>query len=144
MTISRKADYGLRAVVILAGAPPDRPLQIQEMATRGNIPLKFLEQILLTLKRGGLLRSKRGVGGGYHLDTPAHQITVGEIISLIDGGLCDLASHEDESTTEFRGARGLRESLSEIDQAINNRLEALTIEEILNRDEPDAMLAFGI
>ncbi len=144
MTISRKADYALRAVVILAGSPPDRPMQIQEMAEVGSIPLKFLEQILLMLKRGGLLRSKRGVGGGYHLDKPARQISVGEIIRLIDGGLCHLASAGDETSGEFRGARGLRDSLGEIDDTINGRLLSLTIEEILNRDEPDAMLAFGI
>ncbi|MCB1061574.1 MAG: Rrf2 family transcriptional regulator [Verrucomicrobiae bacterium] len=144
MTISRKADYALRAVVILAGSPPDRPMQIQEMAEIGGIPLKFLEQILLMLKRGGLLRSKRGVGGGYHLDKPTRQISVGEIISLIDGGLCNLASSGHEAEAEFRGARGLRDSLSEVDEKVNSRLLSLTIEEILNRDEPDAMLAFGI
>ena len=145
MTISRKAVYALRAIVILAGAPPDRPLQIQEMAETGGIPLKFLEQILLILKRGGLLRSKRGVGGGYHLEKPARQISVGEVISLVDGSLCTLAEPEtDPEATTFRGARGLKDSLSEIDQLVNKRLLSLTIEEILNRDEPDAMLAFGI
>ncbi len=143
MTISRKADYALRALVILAGAPPDRPLQMQELAESGGIPAKFLEQILLALKRGGLLRSKRGVGGGYLLDRPTRQITVGEIIDLIDGGLCHLAAHAEESG-DFPGARGLRESLAEIDALVNERLASLTLEEILLRDAPDAMLAFGI
>ena len=145
MTISRKAVYALRAIVILAGSPPDRPLQIQEMAETGGIPLKFLEQILLTLKRGGLLRSKRGVGGGYLLEKPARQVSVGEVIDLVDGGLCALADPEsDPEAPTFRGADGLKESLAEIDQLVNTRLQSLTIEEILNRDEPDAMLAFGI
>ncbi|MCB1229275.1 MAG: Rrf2 family transcriptional regulator [Verrucomicrobiae bacterium] len=145
MTISRKAEYALRAVVILAAAAPDRPMQIHDLAESGKIPAKFLEQILLTLKRGGLLRSKRGVGGGYHLEKPARQITVGDIVALIDGGLCHLAAHgQDSGTAEFPGARGLRDSLTEIDELVNEKLASLTIEEILNRDEPDAMLAFGI
>ncbi len=146
MTISRKADYALRAVVILAAAPPGRPLQIQDLAEAGKIPPKFLEQIMLTLKRGGLLRSKRGVGGGYHLDKPARQITVADVIALIDGGLSRLAENGGEPTKsgDFPGARGLHDSLSEIDALVNERLAELTIEQILQRDEPDAMLAFGI
>ena len=143
MTISRKADYALRAMVILAGAPPERPMLIQELSEIGKIPLKFLEQILLALKRGGLLRSKRGVGGGYHLDKPARQISVGDIISLIDGDLCGLAPEEAESP-DFAGGRGLRDALLEIDTLVNDRLLSLSLEEILQRDEPDAMLAFGI
>jgi Rrf2 family protein len=143
MTISRKADYALRAMVMLAGAPPERPMLIQDLSAGGGIPLKFLEQILLMLKRGGLLRSKRGVGGGYHLDRAPRQISVGEIITLIDGGLCALAPGEAESD-DFPGGRGLRESLLEIDGLVNDRLRSLTLEEILQRDTPDAMLAFGI
>ena len=144
MTISRKADYALRAVVLLAAAPPERPMQVQEMAERGGIPLKFLEQILLVLKRGGLLRSKRGVGGGYHLDKPSRRISVADILALIDGGLCDLVGGDAETAPEFPGATGLRDSLGEIDELVNARLAALTIEDILNRDEPDSMLAYGI
>ena len=145
MTCSRKAAYALRAIVILAGAPPDRPMQIQDMAETGKIPLKFLEQILLTLKRAGLLRSKRGVGGGYLLEKPARQISVGEVLTHVDGGVCALAEHESgPDAAEFRGSHGLKESLLEIDEALNTRLHSLTIEEILHRDEPDAMLAFGI
>jgi len=143
MTISRKANYALRALVLLAGAPTERPMLIQDLAESGGIPLKFLEQILLMLKRGGLLRSKRGVGGGYHLDRAPRQISVGEIIMLIDGGLSELAPEEGEAN-DFPGGRGLRESLLEIDSLVNDRLMALSLEEVLQRDTPDAMLAFGI
>ena len=145
MTISKKAEYALRAVVIMAAAPPDRPVQLQDLAETGKIPQKFLEQIMLTLKRGGLLRSKRGVGGGYHLEKPARQITVADVISLIDGGLSRLAENgEAMKEADFPGARGLNDSLEEIDSLVNIRLASLTIEKILERDEPDAMFAFGI
>ena len=144
MTISRKAEYALRATVILASAPANSTLQIQEMARTGKIPLKFLEQILLVLKRGGLLRSKRGVGGGYQLDQPARQISIGTIIELIDGDRCALSTDAGSPDDEFPGSRGLRESLREIDTMVNERLESISIEDILIRDDPDAMLAFGI
>ncbi|MCC6882459.1 MAG: Rrf2 family transcriptional regulator, partial [Verrucomicrobiales bacterium] len=91
MRISKKAEYALRAALILAAAAPGRTLQIQELAESGTIPVKFLEQILLALKNGGLLRSKRGVGGGYQLDRPPRSISVGEIITIIDGSLSGLA-----------------------------------------------------
>ncbi len=147
MTISRKADYALRAMTLLAGAPPDRPMLIHELAEAGGIPLKFLEQILLILKRGGLLRSKRGVGGGYHLDKPARQISVADIVSLVDGGLCSLAGDDGgtgSDAPEFPGSGGLRASLEEIDELVNSRLRAVTLDDILQRDAPDSMLAFGI
>ena len=68
---SRKAEYAIRALLILASESPQRTMQIQEMSKRGDIPVKFLEQILLTLRKAGLLHSKRGVGGGYRLERPS-------------------------------------------------------------------------
>jgi Rrf2 family protein len=141
--ISRKAEYALRAVVILAAAPEDRPLQIQDLAATGGIPAKFLEQILLTLKRGGLLRSKRGVGGGYQLAKPARAITVGEIIERIDGSLCSLGEIDGE-TAGYPGARGLQACLKEVDEMVNTHLSKRTIEEVLADESPDSMIAFGI
>ncbi len=71
MRLSKRGEYGLRAMIMLAGAPqPGAPLpvvQIREISEREKIPAKFLEQILLTLKNAGLLHSKMGVGGGYYL-----------------------------------------------------------------------------
>ncbi|MEM9282435.1 MAG: Rrf2 family transcriptional regulator, partial [Verrucomicrobiota bacterium] len=68
MKVSKKAEYALQAVLAMARAPKNQPVQIQELAEAENIPVKFLEQILLTLKKGQLLQSKRGVGGGYQLN----------------------------------------------------------------------------
>ena len=120
-------------------------MQIQELADAGGIPVKFLEQILLTLKRSGLLRSKRGVGGGYQLDRPARAVTVGEIIELIDGDLCSLAAGDETADApSFPGSRGLEACFHEIDQLVNERLGRRTIEEILAHESPDAMMAFGI
>lgn len=89
--ISQKAKYALRALVALARAhDDDEALIIADIAERQNIPRKFLEQILLDLKRHGLLESRRGKNGGYGLLRPAEMITFGEVLRIIDGPIAPL------------------------------------------------------
>lgn len=88
--ISQKAKYALRALVALARAPQNEPLVISDIARAHRIPKKFLEQILLDLKRHGLLTSKRGKGGGYVLLRPANKITYGEVLRIVDGPIAPL------------------------------------------------------
>jgi Rrf2 family protein len=76
MRISRKAEYALRALLLLARGNPDKVHQIQEVSEAGRIPVKFLEQILLTLRNHGILSSKRGVGGGYTLKRRPSEMSV--------------------------------------------------------------------
>ncbi|MDH4441890.1 MAG: Rrf2 family transcriptional regulator [Rhizobium sp.] len=83
--ISQRAKYAFRALGMLARAEQGRPVQIPEIAARQKIPRKFLEQILLELKRAGILESRRGKQGGYLLARPAAEITYGEVLRLIDG-----------------------------------------------------------
>jgi Rrf2 family protein len=83
--LSKKAEYALRAMVAMGRRGGSRPIQIQELSESENIPVKFLEHILLALKKVNLLRSKRGAGGGYQLNKKPSEITLGEVIELIDG-----------------------------------------------------------
>jgi Rrf2 family protein len=89
MRLSKRGEYGLRAMITLAepAKESDSPvmMQIKEISQREQIPVKFLEQILLTLKNAGLLHSKMGVGGGYYLARPASEITLGQIFRVLDG-----------------------------------------------------------
>src|SRR5258708_13207062 len=85
MRISRKAEYALRALFIIAQDPPGKIHQIQELSERGHIPVKFLEQILLALRNHGILSSKRGVGGGYTLRKRASGLTMLKEVELLDG-----------------------------------------------------------
>jgi Rrf2 family protein len=142
MQISKKADYALRAVTILGSLPPDKTMQAQEMARGGQIPIKFLEQILLTLKKAGLLRSKRGVGGGYSLAKASRLITIGEVIETVDGELINLIDLNDYPT--FSGSGGIEQSLSRIEDSINQTLGETTIEDIINLDSGDSMVGYGI
>jgi Rrf2 family protein len=88
--ISHKAKYALRALVALVRAKPDMPLMISEISRDQKIPKKFLEQILLELKRHGIVMSRRGRLGGYVLLKPAEKITFGEVLRLIDGPIAPL------------------------------------------------------
>ncbi|MFN7936431.1 MAG: Rrf2 family transcriptional regulator [Bryobacteraceae bacterium] len=85
MYISVKADYALSAILDLATQPPGEPVRIADIAKRQNIPQKFLELILASLKQGGFVESRRGAEGGYLLSRPADSIVVGEVIRFVDG-----------------------------------------------------------
>jgi len=89
MRLSKRGEYGLRAMIALAepAEKSDTPqmMQIKEISLREQISTKFLEQILLTLKNAGLLHSKMGVGGGYYLARSAKEITLGQIFRVLDG-----------------------------------------------------------
>ena len=88
--ISQKAKYALRALVSLARVGRGETRMIGEISREQAIPKKFLEQILLELKRAGLVASRRGRAGGYELLRPAEQITFGEVLRLIDGPIAPL------------------------------------------------------
>jgi Rrf2 family protein len=93
MRISKKAEYALRALGVMA--LESRSWTIEEISQKENIPLKYLEQILLALKNAGLLGSKRGIHGGYTLLRPPAAITFEEIVRLLDGPLSPLACSND-------------------------------------------------
>lgn len=88
--ISQKAKYALRALLALARADGNCPVQISDIARTQAIPKKFLEQILLELKRAEIVTSRRGKQGGYLLQRPATEISFGEVLRLIDGPVAPL------------------------------------------------------
>ena len=88
--ISQKAKYALRALVALAKVPPGTTRMISEISREQAIPKKFLEQILLDLKRAGIVGSRRGRLGGYELLRGPSEITFGEVLRLIDGPIAPL------------------------------------------------------
>ncbi|HEX2580451.1 MAG TPA: Rrf2 family transcriptional regulator [Dongiaceae bacterium] len=89
--LSQKAKYALRALQALARAEQGQPCQIADIAKHQHVPRKFLELILVDLKRAGLVRSIRGRHGGYQLAKPAREIRYGMVIRLIDGPLANVA-----------------------------------------------------
>jgi Rrf2 family protein len=85
MQISRRVDYGLRAVIYLSGQNPDRCCSIAEIAKQQGVPKKFLEKIIQDLMRGGLIKSKRGAYGGYTLARSPAAISFYDVIEAIEG-----------------------------------------------------------
>ncbi|MGE0451619.1 MAG: Rrf2 family transcriptional regulator [Vicinamibacterales bacterium] len=85
--LTQKSKYGLKAALYLAGQAGRGPISIAEIADGEHLPKKFLEAILLDLKRHGLLHSKKGKGGGYCLARKPTEITVGQVIRALDGPL---------------------------------------------------------
>jgi len=85
MKITYKGDYALKTILDLALHYNQGVSTIHDLAKRADIPIKFLEQVLLVLKQGGFVDSKRGVNGGYFLARPPGQIKIGEVVRFIDG-----------------------------------------------------------
>lgn len=141
MKLSKRGEYGLRAMIDLAEAHLDGSalVQIKEIAERQHIPVKYLEQILLTLKNAGLLHSKMGVGGGYYLAKPAKEITLGQVFRILDGPLAPVncVSHmayepcgcPDERTC------GLRMVMFDVRNAIANILDYTSLADAAGRVE---------
>jgi Rrf2 family protein len=88
--LSQKAKYALQALLVMADKSEDEPIHIADIAAAEGISRKFLEAILLELRKHGVLTSRRGAGGGYRLARPAGEIFFGEVIRIIDGPLAPL------------------------------------------------------
>ncbi len=88
--LTNKGKYGLKAMVHLAGLQPGALAQVQDMADSNAIPKKFLDQILSELRNSGMVFSKKGKGGGYALARPASEISVGQIVRVLDGPLAPI------------------------------------------------------
>jgi Rrf2 family cysteine metabolism transcriptional repressor len=87
LRLSRKSDYALRALIYVAGFPEETSFQIRDLAEKNGLPKKFLELILLDLKNAGILKSRRGVGGGYLLARRPDTVRATEIIEAVEGPL---------------------------------------------------------
>ena len=142
MQISKKAEYAVRAVAILCAQAPDKSMQAQEMAQLGDIPQKFLEQILLILKRSGLVISKRGVGGGYRIGREPRLLTVADVVESIEGEICPLADLDQPH--DFPGSTGIVNCFSTATTAYLTHLQQSTFEDLLNHESGDSMVGFGI
>ena len=95
MKVSTRGDYAARALLSLALHGSDRPTSVKEIAERTGLPQPYLEQILLAVKGAGLVRSKRGVGGGYVLAREPTEITLADILAAVDGPLTTLMGEHD-------------------------------------------------
>jgi Rrf2 family protein len=150
MKLSKKAEYALRALTAMGKETTGKTFSIHDLAAREHIPLKFLEQILLALKNGGLLRSKRGVGGGYQLQTPATEITLQQVVELIDGPFqpipcCETARAQSGSCEcGVPSGCGLGRTLLDLQTLVKDWLKDTTIAHVIAREQPPQTFSFEI
>ncbi len=90
MRLSRRSEYGLRALVDLVRNGDAGPVALGSLAKRNNLPSKFLEQIMATLKHGGIVRTTLGAHGGYAMAADASTVSIGRVVRLLDGALAPL------------------------------------------------------
>src|SRR5580658_1649919 len=141
-TISKRTQYGLKAMLALGKRYRQKPVLIATLSKEELIPLKFLEVILLDLKRHGLLDSKKGKGGGYLLSRPPSTITLGSVIRMIEGPLAPLPC---ASETAFRACPeckeietcGIRIVMRQVRDAMVSVLDKTTLADLLRLDSSD-------
>ena len=146
MRISKKAEYALRALVVMARE--NKSWRIEELSARENIPIKFLEQILLALRHGGLLSSKRGVGGGYALLKPAAEVSLADIVEILDGPIAPIgcAAERPSETCSCPDPHTcpLRAMMSHVRSDLSEIMRSRSIEDMLRLAPGPDTLAFEI
>jgi Rrf2 family protein len=127
MRISAKADYAVRAALELAASPDGEPVKGERLAEAQGIPLQFLEHILLELKHARIIRTKRGVRGGYWLARPAEEITVADVIRAVEGPLANIQDSAPEDTDYPGHAEHLRDVWIAVRANLRAVLEHVTL-----------------
>ena len=136
MQISAKTDYALRALCQLASLPDPVPMKADDIAAAQDIPRTFLDQIMLDLRRGGMLESRRGPDGGHRLARPAAAITVADVVRAIDGPLALVHGHRPEGLAYDGPAARLQDVWVAVRAALRGVLEQTTIEQIVDGSLP--------
>jgi len=136
--ISAKVDYAVRGMCEIASHTGDAPLKAEQIAHAQEIPLSYLENILVDLRRAGFVRSLRGQVGGYRMAKPASTITVADVIRAVEGPLADVRGIRPEAI-EFHGsATALRDVWLATRVSLRNVLERVTIADVVaNAIPPD-------
>jgi Rrf2 family iron-sulfur cluster assembly transcriptional regulator len=139
--VSTRGDYASRALLSLAlHAGQSTPTSVRDIAERTGLPQPYLEQILLALKGAGLVRSKRGVGGGYILARPPEQITLGQIVSAVDGPIQagDFGEPHQNGACDHEGQCVLLSVWADVGQHMREHLDSFTLSDMARRARGEA------
>ncbi len=136
MRVSAKADYAVRAAAELA-ASPDGPVKGERLADSQDIPLQFLEHILLDLKHSGIVRARRGAKGGYWLAKPAADVSIAEVIRAVEGPIANVQSAPPESITYIGSAKGLQDVWIAVRASLREVLESTTLADLVSGNLPE-------
>ena len=132
MKVSTRGDYACRALLSLVLHGDGSPTSVRDIADRTSLPQPYLEQILLALTGAGIVRSKRGVGGGYVLSRPADEITLASIVSAVDGPIAvgDFGEPHQNGACDHEGQCVLLAVWANVGDQVRSLLEAQTLADI--------------
>ncbi len=136
MKVSTRGDYASRALLSLAlHAGQTQPTSVRDIAERTALPQPYLEQILLALKGAGLVRSKRGVGGGYVLARAPEDITLSQIVSAVEGPIVagDFGEPHQNGACDHEGQCVLLAVWADVGEHMRRHLESFTLADMANR-----------
>ena len=135
MKLSTKSRYGTRMILDLAQHYGQGAIQLGEIAKRQKISLKYLEQIIRPLKKADYVRSFRGAKGGHILNKPPDEITVGEIVAVLEGGDTLIQCDQDPATCEREDSCLTRYLWMEAAKAMYTRLAEITFADVMSLQE---------
>ena len=135
MKLTKRGEYGLRALLALACVYGQRTLALREISAQEKLPVKFLEQIMMVLKRNNFVESVKGKRGGYSLSRPPSEIAVGEVIRAVDGPLAPITTGKEIQRLIQRGDRnaGLYSLLLDVRNAISEVLDKKTLADVCEK-----------
>ncbi len=145
MKVSAKGDYACRALLELAlKYETATPVHVSEIADKQRIPKKYLVQILVMLKSAGLVKSKRGVEGGYMLARPPSEITLGEVVRVVDGPLLPVkcSSEDNTSTCELIPTCAIHPVWEQVREAIAEIVDNITYEDLCRQTDKMAQMYY--
>lgn len=139
MRVSAKADYAVRAAAELAAVGSEGPVKGEKLAEAQDIPLQFLEHILLEMKHAGIVRARRGAKGGYWLAKPAGEVTIADVVRAVEGPIAHVQSAPPESI-EYRGnAKSLQQVWIAVRANLRAVLEHVTLADLVSGDLPSSV-----
>ncbi|HHX51177.1 MAG TPA: Rrf2 family transcriptional regulator [Clostridia bacterium] len=137
MKLTTRGEYGLRAIFDLALRQGEGPVSLRSIAERQDISDHYLEQLFSSLRKAGLVKSIRGAQGGYLLGKPAQEITVGDVIRVLDGPIAPVECVNEVEPEDCRRAKTCitREIWARVRDSITEVVDSITLEDMCNEAE---------
>ncbi len=144
MKLSTRTRYGIRAILELAEKDGSGPLRVKTIAQSQDISAKYLEQLMSILRSAGLVRSVRGAKGGYMLAKAPNQVKLSDVFDCLEGPVTTVECVEDESYCARSADCIARQVWTQVQDAIKNVLQSITLQDLVDRDKETKMLNYQI
>jgi len=144
MKLSTRTRYAVRAIIELARNDKNRPLQLKIIAQRQEISIKYLEQLMAVLRSAGFVRSIRGSKGGYVLARNPDQIKMNEVLRRLEGTVATVECVENENSCSRSADCAARYLWTQVEQAIENVLQSVTLQDLVDKANEEKKLDYQI